>query len=414
MENYNETKEKLREIFNKYDNHDISSDSNASTVERLKHVATIGFETSKIQSIIATFATENEFTPNEEVRNLIKKQRRHHPFLVMFNSPAIQATIAVDLIISLSNNYEICFNIFNMLTKLWIMEPNWLTDDKVTIGYLKFTKNICECLQLYRSVTNNNLGITDFMYDECDVLKPVELSVKLEKEKAMKHLQSIKPSEMDSLEKLKALQKPFESIRQSEVNYFQRIYNFLVNVMKLLTIRDSNVNIAPTDIIKIDLTALIGEIIFVNETSPSEVGEIIDNLNMNFVYVLCSNTIPLIDRCQTDDSDDLKNLIENTKNDNVHTNVRTENRRIFPINQEILTFIKNNNVLVAHLLQEYNSIKDRTVFYEQKYLENFMALEDIKTTAVLHENNLLVSALSYGKININKLGKYLEDTGNYR
>lgn len=411
MENYSQTKQKLRKIFNKYNSNEHVSDSNASTVERLKHVATMGFEASQTQNIITTFATENEFHSNEETRNVIKKLLRQYPFLKMFNGPALQASIAVDLIISLTNSYEICFNIFNMLTKLWV-EPKWFDDTNITFGYLKFTKNICECLQLYKSIANNNFGVRDLICNECFVLVPVELKAKLEKERVINNFLCLKSNELDSLEKWKSFLKPFESIR-GDVNYFNRIYNFLLNLSKLLKIQESNLNLIPMDVMQTDLTTLIGKIVFVNEILPSEIVEIVDNLNINFVYVLCLNMVPLINCSQTDDTAVTNNLIENLKNDNLH-NIKTEDQQYFRINQDVLNFIKKNNYLVAYLHQEYNSIKDPSIVYEQRYLKNVMALEDVKTVAVLHGDNLLLSALSYDIFDVNKLEKYLVNTENYR
>lgn len=409
MENYNQTKQKLRTIFNKCNSYENGSDINASTVERLKHVATIGFEASQTQGIITTFATENEFYSNEETKILIKKLQRQYPFLKTFNGAALQASIAVDLIISLTNSYEICFNIFNMLTKLWI-EPNWFDDHSIRFGYLKFTKNICDCLQLYKSIGNNNFGVKDLMCNECYVLVPLELKANLEKEKVINNFQCLKPSEMDSLEKWKALLKPFENIR-GDVNYFNRIYNFLVNLKKLS--HDSSLNVAPMDAMQTDLVKIIGETVFVNEKLPSEIVEIVDNLNINLVYVLCLNMIPVISCSDIDDSAVTNIFIQNVKNDNFNHS-KSEENTFHNINQEVLNFIKKNNYLVAYLLQEYSFTKDQTIIYEQRYLKNVMALEDVKTLAALHGDNLLLSALSYDVFDVNKLKNYLENTENYR
>lgn len=408
MENYNETKQKLRQIFNKYNSYENGSDMNASPVERLKHVATIGFEASQTQSIITTFATENEFNSNEETKILIKKLQRQYPFLKTFNGTSLQASIAVDLIISLTNSYEICFNIFNMLTKLWI-EPKWYDDDSITFGYLKFAKNICDCLQLYKSIGNNNFGVRDLICNECYVLVPLELKAKLEREKVINNVQCLRPSDMDTLDKWKGFLKSFESIR-GDVNYFNRIYSFLVNLTKL---SQDKLNVTPMDAMHTDLVGLIGKLVFVNEKLPSEIVEIVDNLNINLVYVLCLNMIPAINCIDIDDSAVTNILIENVNNDNVHHS-QTEDKQFYNINAEVLNFIKKQNYLVAYLLQEYCSTNDPTIVYEQRYLKNVMALEDVKTVAVLYGNNLLLSALSYDRFDVKKLENYLVSTENYR
>ncbi|KAJ6642843.1 Zinc finger FYVE domain-containing protein 26 like, partial [Pseudolycoriella hygida] len=276
IKNCDHAKEKLRSIFAK--TYEDTSELNTSTVERLKLVATVGLDASLTESIITQFAQENEFIASDETRNLIKKLRCQYQFLEMFNGSALQASIAVDWIISLTNNYETCFNVFNMLTKLWT-NPNWYKNDNVSFGYLKFTKNICECLRLYKSIVNKNFGARDLIFNECSVLLPVELKAKLEKEKVMNGFQCVTTNDVDGLDKYKTFLKLFEIMR-GDVNYFSRSYNFLFNMFKLLPLIKSNVT--PLDAMETDLADVIGTVIFVNEVIPGNITDVVDNLNINF------------------------------------------------------------------------------------------------------------------------------------
>lgn len=409
MDNYNVTKRKLRSIFDKFNSYEIATDSNASTVERLKHVATIGFEASQTQNIITTFASENEFLSNDDASHLIMKLHRQYPFLKMFNGPALHASIAADLMISLANSYEMCFNIFNMLTKVWV-DASCFDDDG--IGYLKLTKNICECLQLYKSMAGKNFGVRDLMCNECYVLLPLDLKPALEKERVMNGVQCLAASDIDSLVKWKAILKPFESIR-GDVNYFHRSYNFLANLIKLLRIQKTDADPDPMDVMQTDLTAVIGEIVFVNGKLPGDIVEIVENLNINFVYVLCRNVMPVIHCSEPNDSAVTDNLIENLRNDNL-PDTQPERSQLYCITHDVLNFLKKNNYLVAYLNQEHSSVADGTVIYEQRYLKNVMALNDVKTVAMIHEDNLLLSALSYDTFDVTKLDEYLNNKGNYR
>lgn len=417
MEHYNETKRKLRSTIDKYNSCENTSDLNASTVERLKHVATMGFEASQTESIITAFADENEFLINDETRNLIEKLHQSHPFLKMFNGSALQASIAVDLMISLTNSYEMCFNIFNLLTKLWT-DPAWFEDPTVSFGYLKFTKNICECLQLYKSIAADNVGVRDLLCNECYVMLPAELKSKLERERVMKSLQSLTSNDLDSLEKWKAFSKSFESIR-GDVNYFLRSYKFLVNSVKLLQMREPHLHATPMDAMETDLTAVIGEIVFVNDKPPSDIVDIVECLNMNLVYVLCLNMMPVIDCTEPNDSAVTDSLIENLRNDNLSQTEPNEpqpqqQEQHFRLNADVLTFISKSNNLVAYLHQEYNCVAEPTNIYERKYVKNFMSLDDVQTVALIHGDNLLLSALSYDIFDVAKLEKYLSNGGGFR
>lgn len=420
MANYNLTKEKLRSVCEKCIAFDTTStttsDLNASsTVERLKHIATIGFEASQAQSIITTFAADNEYhLSTDDQRSILRKLRRQYPFLEVFNTTGLQASIAVDLIISLSQSYEMFFNIFNMLTKLWT-DPSWFDDPNINIGYPKFTKNICECLQLYKTIANVQFGVRELICNECYVLVPAELKTNLEKERVMQSVQCLTPSDIDTVTKWKALLKPMENIR-GDVNYFSRSYHFVVNLMKLLTLRGT-INANPMDAMEMDLCDVIGQIVFVNERLPGDIVEIVDNLNVNFVYVLCRNVMPVIPCCEPNDQAVTDSFIENLRNGNLtDTKPPSTEKRLYRFNATVWNFLKKNNSLVAYLLQQesnHHCVMD-AVDHQKCYLTNVMALDDVKTVAMMHGDSLLLSALNYDTFDTSKLERYLDDKGNCR
>ncbi|KAG4076849.1 hypothetical protein HA402_006559 [Bradysia odoriphaga] len=412
MENYNAIKQKLRSIFNKCSNFETTgTELNISTMERLKHAATIGFESAQAQGIITSFAEENEFHVSDETRNLMRKLHRQHPFLETFSGSALMASISADLLISLTNSYEMCFNIFNMLNKLWV-DPRWLDEDSITFGYLKFTKNICECLQLYQSICGDNYGVRELMCKESYVLIPVDLKVSLDGDGMMKSLQCLTVNDIDSLAKWRALLKPMENLR-GDVNYFHRCYNFVMNLIELLKMSPTNDHAMPLDAMEVDLTVVIGDIVFLNAKPPVDIVEIVENLNVNFVYVSCLNIIPVIPCCEPSDSAATDNFIENLRNDKLSASNSIE-KPFYSLNSEVLKFVRKNNYLVAHLLQEYDCALNGTAVYEQKYLKSFMDLDEVKTVAVMYDNSLLLSALNYDTSDVDKLEKYLINSGCYR
>lgn len=420
MENYNTTKQKLRSILGKQKSSEATDfELNSSTVARLKHAASQGFEASQALQIITSFAEDNEFDVSEETRDLLKKLHHQQPFLEIFKGSSLQASIAVDLLISLTNSYEMCFNIFNMLTKLWV-DPRWLDEDSITFGYLKFTKNICKCLQLYKSISDDNFGVRELMCNESYILLPVELKAKLEGERVMKSFQCLSVTDIDSVAKWKGMLKPMEIMR-GEVNYFQRCYNFVLNLMELLSMRATNCQATPLDAMKSNVTAIIGDIVFVTSRAPGDIAQMVENLNVNFVYVLCLNVMPVIPCCEPTDDDSAvtDSLIENLRNDSLSTSKPIEEKRFYRLNSEVLNLVRKNSDLVAHLLQEYDSggggavVDETAAAYEQKYLKNLMALDEVIAVAMVHDNNLLLSALSYDTFDVEKLEKYLINNGSY-
>lgn len=417
MEQYNQTKQKLRVIFIKYELEETVRQTDQmfsnvtgskQTVERIKKVAAVGFEASKITNIIARFANENRVCQQNSldvVRVLLEKHQINYKYLRAYAETELQATIVVDLVLSLATNHDICSNIFNILTKIWN------TDSDLKLGYFGFLKNIVECLRLHKTIAGKDIAAIDLIFNECLSLNSIELSTQLTREKTFLHLKTVNASlDLSTMDKMKTFLKQFEIMKLGEVNYFHRIFSFILNVSRLLQYySDESVRIkTPLEILNLNLSRVIGEIIFDNHVAPADIEGIVCNINMNLVHVLTLNTLPEIIYCNRSKHEvNLEELIDGS------TEIDSTLRQCWPIEQtHIFDYVKNHNALIAFLLRSI-----RTVEWEDevksKFLKNLLTLPDVVNLAHIH-SNVWIAALSYDRTNYEEILYYTMRTKDYK
>lgn len=428
-ENLNQTKQKLRDIFIKYKKEDMSQSTEMySELERIKKAAAVGFEASKITNILATFTAANPIKQDEATVNLFDKFRLKYPFLNNYAEPLIQATIILDFVLSLANNYDICSNIFNMLTKTWNgCETNGSGDMQI-LGYFEFFRNLIECLRLYKSVLQENVSVQQLMYNECYSLNPIELSGKLKQEKIFKKLLRIKETEIESMDDLYSISKQFDDLKLKSVNYFKLVYTFAENAQRLLQFSEIRQKKKLSELLEIDLYALIGEIVYEQSISPLEIESITTNMNINLVHCLAENLAPVIDfkRNNNPDADrrHFQAMIDSVdyESDDISHELDSLNEsdeffkpKIFKLNQsKVASYLKKHNNLLAYLIKQIQNYEDDQIQCKSSFLENLSNLKDVESLSILYEGNEMLSALNYDKIDVRKLHLYLSTTSDYR
>lgn len=418
---YNQTKQKLKQIYAKYEREEacksstdeleipLSSPSKA-TVERIKKVAAIGFEASKITNIIARFAQENSISSTittNDAQLVLDKFRTKYAYLNLYGPVELQATIVVDMALSLTNNYDICYNIFNMLTKLWNKSG---TMDRLDIGYYEFIKNLLDCLRLHKAV-----GIKRMLYDEAVILSVNELSGWLNRQRIYQWLSQRITGDWNAFDKLKALQKQFESICIGELNYFNRLFYYIQNVTRLMQYQTMNFSRAPTQLLQLNMITAIGQIVFDSNVAPTEIESIVCSVNLNLVHVLMQNTIGLIDvvaKQPQQITTAIDELIANTENDNKDDDIASIPKTSRVANEAVVEYIRKHNPMIAYLLMQFQSICDSNENYT--LFENLLALNEVGDISEVYAGNMTVSALNFDQIDVVALINFIIIKRNYR
>lgn len=370
MENQVSTQRKLQLINEKYENEDLLSSKALTQIEQIKMTASKGFEASKINNIVDNFTRTNSIlsTSFDDISKYISQYK----FLEQYSSSEnFKIITALDLILNTSFGYEICGNIYTLLGKDRFDKASKTSN----MGASTFFVNLIECLRLLKP--KENFGIKELLTQNLYSLNPIVCQWELQKEEIFNTIFNKSHKDIGQLDCLRRISKSFDDLK-SQTNYFQRFFSFISNFNKLLFLRDRNIEFHISEILKFDLRAIIGDLIFERELTPFEIENTVSALNLNLVHVTAINICPRI----TKDSQNLKE----------YSTSQIENQSIF-------NYIANQNTLLGYLLQKvknYNS-QDRPFYnIKEEFLERAGELPDIKDNLDIffNGNNLLAVLLS--------------------
>lgn len=410
-----------------------------NVVDRIRKVAAIGFEASKITNIMSSFAVANKIPPAlTNYEPIIERYNVQYPFLQTYSrsDDLLQATIVVDLVLSLASNYDICANIFNMITKTWPFyripiesktKNDTTTTTTTTMGYYRFYRNLLSCLHQYKLSAHENLSVKRLLCDECYPLNVEQLEQTLEKEKFFKNLLKINSTkDLQTIDELHGYGKQFEIITcDNNVNYFKRILSFVVNMQLLLQFKETRIRMSVTEILSQNICQIIDEIIFEQSVSPMEIETIACNINTNLVHILAIIISPKIIHSIADDYvkseqkqlHEIANKISATSSNNGSNRIEISLKNHSAIecksNSKVINYIKKHCHLLAYLLNEINQLSDETISYKSMCLENLKNLTEISAMVILYNGNKVTTALNYDRLDVNKLMEYLTNSEDF-
>lgn len=426
LDNFNRTKSQLNEHFCKYANENASDSlSDASTsVERIKQIAAHGFEASQISNLVETFIAKNRIAQSADVQKLLDKFTNHYPFLELYKQDALQGTIVTDYVLSLASNYDICFNIFNMLPKLWTRKfPIDKLDNQM--GYFGCLKHILASVNLYNNQMKQNHGVQYVMSNECHTFNPNELALKLKQLETFLHLEQLGVEVYKSVDILKSNIKHFDVFNKKYGNLLNYIYSYIMNMNRLLSLRGISLT-SPEQILATDLFSLIGIIIFEAESTVllGDIEGLVSNLNTNILHVITKNTCPDIEmskRFVDAPETMLDRLLTNLNNSNVdgEDEHRITDRRVFQLHRtDILNYVAKRNALVAFLVGQIHGLKlsadDEEVIldFNAGFLKNLLAMQETDVKMELYDDNAVVAALNLDYFDVINLERVIK-TGKY-
>lgn len=378
LENQLLTQKKLENTNEKYENEDLLSPKALTQIEQIKIAASKGFEASKINNIVDNFTRLNFKYPTSF--DLITKYIHHYKFLEQYSTLENFKIIPVlDLIIGTSFGYEICGNIYTLLGKDQFDKASKTSN----MGPSTFFVNLIECLRLLK--ISENFGFKEILTKNFYSLNPSVCQWELQREDIFNSIFYKSNNDIGQLDCLRRVSKSFDDLK-SQTNYFQRFYSFVSNFMKLLFLRDRNIEFHISEMLKFDLRTIIGDLIFEQELTPFEIENTVSALNLNLVHVTSINICPRISK----DSRDLKEYSPGQ--------VR---------NQTIFNYITNQNTLLGYLLQKiknHNS-QDRPFFnIKEEFLERTSELPNIKDNLdIFFSGNSLLAVLLADSVEVEEI-----------
>lgn len=437
-EHFNQTKEKLRQIFVRYrcqiDDQETPNDpiqedttnyesqntsfNSKSTVNRIQKVAALGFEASKITNILARYATEHVvYIPNsDEIQNVLLKFDTKYTFLSQFKpNHSLQATIICDLAISLAPNHEIAFNMFNVLTKLWsTSDANPKDSSQPEYGYMKFLPNLVDSVQIVSTKSGKVVSCLSFLSDSILTTNRALLVNNLARKDTLCKLYETPSTEYATPEKLKLMVTSFAELNRipSETNnILTRVVQFLGNMVKLLQFNHMESNIKSTnELLQLNLRSEIGKLIFDKAVCPNDLESITCSVHLNMLYEIALNlSAPILSVQRDSDKTSMEQLLQNVENQN-HDTMLIRGEFVCQ-NAIVFDYVSKHCPLLGYLLQNITTQKAVDVFgFEMNFIENMFKVEQFGVLSNMYERNTLWTLLSYDNITEGSVASFVSRT----
>lgn len=401
LQNFNQTKAQLNENCKSAAENASKNITPASpSVEHIKQIAAHGFEASQISNLVESFISNNKISQTPDTQRILDKFSAHYPFLELYKNEALQGTTVTDYVLSLTSNYDICFNIFNMLPKMWTKKSPM---DKLEnqMGYFGCIKHILACVNLYNNQMQHNDGVQHLIAGQCYSFNPTKMSVKLKQEETFVHLEQLGTDAFKTVEVLKANVKHFDVFKK-DGNLLNYIYCYIMNMNRLLHFK--NMTLAtPEQILSTDLFSLIGDIIFDanSNISPNDIESVVSNLNTNILHVLTKNTCPDIEiakRFIDEPQVLLERMLANVANGNGDGIEPILERKVFQLERrDVLQYVARRNRLVAFIMGHTHGLQDDeegNLDFNPGFLKNLLAMNETRVKMELYGHNQTVAALN--------------------
>lgn len=444
IENMNQLKSQLKEfLLQPIYPADNKMDTDYS-VEEIKNLVVHGFEASQVLNLLESFIATNPIIQSRETRTILERFALNYPYLDLYTGSALQGISVTDFLLSVTNSSDMCFNIYNMLSKLWDKEATRIERLVNQLGYYGGFKHMLGTLSLYNISREYSYGIQHVLANECYLFNATEMAQKLKQEATYARLQRL---DMDALATIQGLKEniiQFEIFNKKDGNLLSYVFYYSINMNRLSNFKHLNYKeidaVSLQQILEIDLFSLIGEIVFdnISTISLADIEAIVCNLNTNLLHVISMNTCPVISICGKyvpDTAQQLHEILDVLNGDSVdvtptpattnesQTKEQRRERTKFQIkNKDILAYIHRHNALIAYLMGEIHDLKcsisqEGTTQVSQinpNFLENVLNMDELAIRrAAFDTSNPMVAALNFDYFNLDTLKRLILE-GNYR
>lgn len=434
IENMNQLKSQLKEFLLQpiYPAHN-KMDADYS-VEEIKNLVVHGFEASQVLNLLETFIGTNPIIQSRETRATLERFTANYPYLELYTGAALQGISVTDFLLSVTNNSDMCFNIYNMLAKLWDKDDSRIERLLNQLGYYGGFKHMLGTLSLYNISREYSYGIQHVLANECYLFNATEMAQTLKQESTYTRLQKLDMNELATIQGLKENIIQFEIFNKKDGNLLSYVFYYSINMNRLTNFKHLNFKeidaVSLQQILEIDLFSLIGEIVFdnISTISLADIEAIVCNLNTNLLHVISMNTCPVISICGKSVPEPVRMLNEildvlngNATDASTCTTTESQTKRRFDRkkfqikNKDILAYIQRHNALIAYLMGEIHDLKctdtDAATASPQinhTFTDNIQNMEELAIrTTEFDDSNLMVATLNFDYFNLDTLKRLI-------
>uniref|UniRef100_A0A336LL81 CSON013644 protein n=1 Tax=Culicoides sonorensis TaxID=179676 RepID=A0A336LL81_CULSO len=372
------------------------------------------FEASKI----ATFAYSTPIIQRQEELDLLEKYKPSYKFLRLYEIDGMKIVSLVDLMLSLPCNFPQNQYLYTQIIRHFDRLQNFDRTDLQSYSYVPFCYNLMEYLESYKHVYDKEITIQELLTSEFYPFNGKELSQRICKLELYLKLNKFNMNSFTSVEALEDKCYQMFEVFKFDINYYQRLFNYLNSVKKLLEFHPSEFDFSPDSLLMLDLDTIIGEIVNVEKVPPMEIEDLVIDLGKNLVHVLINYNLCPVIKQSTLLAIDEQGLLEYldsclktevcdvAKYDSNESSLKMESSYLLPC-------IERTNIMAAQLIREVHSISaDKDFNLNMKILKHFSLLPQIQVLSKLYQGNVILATLNYDNIDLRLLHKYLISTAN--
>lgn len=413
INNYRETKDKLEQVVKRFEEiskREAPSMTVSIEIEEIKKIAEGGFEKAKFVNMLEKFSQQNKISARNDDANLLEHASVKHPQLRMYMGDNLNVLPLIDFMISLPCSFELNHSIYKYIVNQWKMTEG----EDEAFGYWKFLKHLMDILTIFKN-HNVNQRICDLLNDEIFTLEPTMLKKQLINREYVKDLLNSNSSQLQQSDaELTDTIHKFE-LFEAEVNFFARIVSFMKCIRQLVKFQ-TNEAYNVDDLMALNLDEVIGKIIFQQQYSPETVENFAFNVNINLVHTMAIAASRSFMKPEGDDDEKLLSLFHMSEIGaaSVHPSLSTQdykNINYVVSNTDILYYIKQESFMVAYLVNEIQNVEYKTLKFDgHNFIERMANLKSMETLMEIHDNNNMVSILSYDHVPLELLLAKIKDT----
>lgn len=275
IKNYRNALEDLNKIAIKYEAiYESISTINDDCCE-IKTFAEAGFEVAKLIDTLDNFCNQNNLKHVEENENLLQKMLSQYPNLWMYQKDFLKIAYLMDFIISLPSQFEFTQNIYKFIIKKFDLEEK-------EGFFVTFLKKIMEIQTIFQH-EGKQMPINKIFNEEIFSLEPSKFKLELANHKNLQWMMEITNDNLDDEPILLEIEQKMQPFK-SDVNYINRIVNYVRNI-RIMTKFQTNEYFKMNEVLtKLNISKVIGKIIFINQYNPDHVANFAFNSNINLLH----------------------------------------------------------------------------------------------------------------------------------
>lgn len=276
MKSFKSATENLETIVRKYEEiYDDTKDIPDSDYREIKTYAEAGFEIAKMIDALENFcdsnANQKHFLENEY---FIEKVQNTNFW--MFKKHFVMISSVIDFMLSIPSQFELNQKIYKFI----ISKFNFEGEDDYFINFLNKIITISKNYQK----EGREMSFSEIFNNETLSFDPSKFTLEQENRKNLKWMLELNDETdlNDEPTLLEVIQKM--QLFKSDVNFIDRVINYVRNV-RLMTKFQTNEFFKINDVLtKLNISNVIGKIIFVNQYNPEMLSNFAYNSNINLLH----------------------------------------------------------------------------------------------------------------------------------